>query len=76
MDDGALPDPHARAASPLTPAPVVADTLTTIWTRVLYGARSMTEVAAAREDHRDAGRVGRLDDLVVAHRAARLDDRA
>ena len=33
------------------------------------------EVAAVREHHADAGRVGGFDDLVVAHRAARLDDR-
>ena len=41
----------------------------------LDGAPSVAEVAAAGEDHRDAGRVGRRDDLVVAHRAAGLDDR-
>ena len=37
--------------------------------------RLVLEVAAVREDHRDAGGVGGLDDLVVALRAARLDDR-
>ena len=35
----------------------------------------VAEVAAAREDHRRAGRVRRLHDLSVALRAARLDDR-
>ena len=38
-------------------------------------APSVPEVAPAGEDHRDARAVGRLDHLVVAHRAARLDDR-
>ena len=33
------------------------------------------EVPALGEDHRDAGLVGGGDDLVVAHRAAGLDDR-
>ena len=36
---------------------------------------SVLEVPAVREDHRDAGRVGGLDDLRVALGAARLDDR-
>ena len=40
-----------------------------------HAARLVLEVAAVREDHRDAGGVGGLDDLVVAHRAAGLDDR-
>ena len=35
----------------------------------------MPEVAGAGEDHGQAGRVGGRDDLVVAHRAAGLDDR-
>src|SRR5690606_4359340 len=36
--------------------------------------RSMPEMAHAGEHHRDAALVGGGDDLVVAHRAARLDD--
>jgi hypothetical protein len=36
---------------------------------------SVPEVPSVREHHRDAGGVGGLDDLVVADRAARLDDR-
>lgn len=36
---------------------------------------SVPEVAPVREHHRDAGGVGGLDDLVVADRAAGLDDR-
>ena len=36
---------------------------------------SVAEVAAAGEHHRRAGGVDRLDDLVIAHRAAGLDDR-
>ena len=35
---------------------------------------SVPEVPPVREDHRDAGGVGGLDDLVVTNRAARLDD--
>ena len=38
-------------------------------------ARSVPEVPAVGEHHRDPGGVGGLDDLVIAHRAARLDDR-
>ena len=37
---------------------------------------SVREVAGAGEVHRDAGRLGRLDDLVVADRATGRDDRA
>jgi hypothetical protein len=36
---------------------------------------SVPEVAPVREHHRDTGAVGGLDDLVVADRAAGLDDR-
>ena len=38
-------------------------------------SRSMPEVAHAGEDHRQAVLVGGRDHLLVAHRAARLDDR-
>ena len=38
VDDGALPEPLARARPAETPRETVAETLTTIWTRVLYGA--------------------------------------
>ena len=36
---------------------------------------SVLEVPAVREDHADAGLVGRLDDVEVALGSARLDDR-
>ena len=35
----------------------------------------VAEMPGSGEHHGDAVFVGRLDDLVVAHRAARLDDR-
>ena len=58
--------PRARRAA----APASARQL-----RRIEAVALVTEVAPAGEGHRHARAVGRLDHLVIAHRAARLDDR-
>ncbi len=43
--------------------------------RIRKRLKSVTEVAHARHDHGEARFISRLDDFIVAHRAAWLNDR-
>ena len=73
VDDGALPEPHSSAPAWTT----VVDTLTTIWTRVLYGAPDAPSRRSARRLTRRTRprRLGRAAATSAAPRAWRRDPR-
>jgi hypothetical protein len=72
----ALPESMSVTAASASPGPATITPLPAARPSALTTIGSVPEVAHAGEDHGHAVLVGGGDDLLVAHRAAGLDDRA